>query len=33
VPAALEVRGEVVMPEAAFLRMNEEREQQGLARR
>jgi DNA ligase (NAD+) len=31
VPAALEVRGEVVMPEAAFLRMNEEREQQGLA--
>jgi DNA ligase (NAD+) len=26
-----EVRGEVVMPEAAFLRMNEEREQQGLA--
>jgi DNA ligase (NAD+) len=25
------VRGEVVMPEAAFLRMNEEREQEGLA--
>jgi DNA ligase (NAD+) len=25
-----EVRGEVVMPEAAFLRLNEEREQQGL---
>jgi DNA ligase (NAD+) len=30
-PLAFEVRGEVVMPEAAFLRMNEEREQQGLA--
>jgi DNA ligase (NAD+) len=27
---AFEVRGEVVMPEAAFQRMNEEREQQGL---
>jgi DNA ligase (NAD+) len=31
VPAAFEVRGEVVMPEAAFERLNEEREQQGLA--
>jgi DNA ligase (NAD+) len=30
-PPAFEVRGEVVMPEAAFLRLNEEREQQGLA--
>ena len=30
-PQGFEVRGEVVMPEAAFLRMNEEREQQGLA--
>ncbi|MGD0682700.1 MAG: NAD-dependent DNA ligase LigA [Terracidiphilus sp.] len=30
-PQAFEVRGEVVMPEAAFLRMNEEKEQQGLA--
>ncbi|MGD0829704.1 MAG: NAD-dependent DNA ligase LigA [Terracidiphilus sp.] len=30
-PPTFEVRGEVVMPEAAFLRMNEEREQQGLA--
>ena len=30
-PAAFEVRGEAVMPEAAFLRLNEEREQQGLA--
>jgi DNA ligase (NAD+) len=30
-PKGFEVRGEVVMPEAAFLRMNEEREQQGLA--
>ncbi len=30
-PLAFEVRGEVVMPEAAFLRLNEEREQQGLA--
>jgi DNA ligase (NAD+) len=30
-PQAFEVRGEVVMPEAAFLRLNEEREQQGLA--
>ncbi len=30
-PPAIEVRGEVVMPEAAFLRLNEEREQQGLA--
>ncbi len=29
-PQAFEVRGEVVMPEAAFLRMNEEREQEGL---
>ncbi|HKN22203.1 MAG TPA: NAD-dependent DNA ligase LigA [Terracidiphilus sp.] len=27
---ALEVRGEVVMPEAAFLRLNEEREREGL---
>src|SRR5579871_1807747 len=27
---AFEVRGEVVMPEAAFLKMNEEREKQGL---
>ena len=31
VPQAFEVRGEVVMPEEAFLRLNEEREQQGLA--
>jgi DNA ligase (NAD+) len=30
-PHAFEVRGEVVMPEAAFLRLNEEKEQQGLA--
>jgi DNA ligase (NAD+) len=30
-PPTFEVRGEVVMPEAAFLRLNEEREQQGLA--
>jgi DNA ligase (NAD+) len=30
-PAAFEVRGEAVMPEAAFLRLNEEREQEGLA--
>jgi DNA ligase (NAD+) len=30
-PSAFEVRGEVVLPEAAFLRLNEEREQQGLA--
>jgi len=30
-PPAFEVRGEVVLPEAAFLRMNEEREQAGLA--
>ena len=30
VPAAFEVRGEAVMPEAAFLRLNEEREKQGL---
>jgi DNA ligase (NAD+) len=30
-PQAFEVRGEVVMPEAAFLRLNEEKEQQGLA--
>ncbi|MGD0737613.1 MAG: NAD-dependent DNA ligase LigA [Terracidiphilus sp.] len=29
-PQAFEVRGEVVMPEAAFQRLNEEREQQGL---
>jgi DNA ligase (NAD+) len=29
-PKAFEVRGEVVMPEAAFVRLNEEREQQGL---
>jgi DNA ligase (NAD+) len=29
-PQAIEIRGEVVMPEAAFLRMNEEREQEGL---
>jgi len=27
-PQGFEVRGEVVMPEAAFLRLNEEREQQ-----
>ena len=30
-PANFEVRGEVVMPQTAFLRMNEERESQGLA--
>jgi DNA ligase (NAD+) len=30
-PQTFEVRGETVMPEAAFLRLNEEREQQGLA--
>jgi DNA ligase (NAD+) len=30
-PQAFEVRGEVVMPEAAFLRLNEEKEQQGIA--
>ena len=30
-PQVLEVRGEVVMPEAAFLRTNEEREREGLA--
>ncbi len=30
-PPAFEVRGEAVMPEAAFLRLNEEREQEGLA--
>jgi DNA ligase (NAD+) len=30
-PQAFEVRGEVVMPEAAFIRLNEEKEQQGLA--
>jgi DNA ligase (NAD+) len=30
-PQEFEVRGEAVMPEAAFLRLNEEREQQGLA--
>jgi DNA ligase (NAD+) len=29
-PQAFEVRGEAVMPEAAYLRLNEEREQQGL---
>jgi DNA ligase (NAD+) len=29
-PQAFEVRGEVVMPATAFLRLNEEREQQGL---
>ncbi|MGH9590327.1 MAG: DNA ligase LigA-related protein, partial [Terracidiphilus sp.] len=29
-PQAFEVRGEAVMPEAAFERLNEEREQQGL---
>ena len=29
VPPAFEVRGEVVMPEAAFLKMNEEREKKG----
>ncbi len=31
VPQSFEVRGEVVMPESAFLKMNEEREKQGLA--
>jgi len=30
-PQGFEVRGEAVMPEAAFQRLNEEREQQGLA--
>jgi DNA ligase (NAD+) len=30
-PQEFEVRGEVIMPEAAFIRLNEEREQQGLA--
>jgi DNA ligase (NAD+) len=30
VPQAFEVRGEVVMPASAFLRLNEEREKQGL---
>jgi DNA ligase (NAD+) len=30
VPPAFEVRGEVVMPEAAFQRLNEEREREGL---
>jgi DNA ligase (NAD+) len=30
-PREFEIRGEVIMPEAAFLRMNEEKEQQGLA--
>jgi len=30
-PQVLEVRGECVMPQAAFLRMNEEREREGLA--
>ncbi|HUV68671.1 MAG TPA: NAD-dependent DNA ligase LigA [Terracidiphilus sp.] len=29
-PQSIEIRGEVVMPEAAFLRMNEEKEQEGL---
>ena len=29
-PQAFEVRGEAVMPEAAFERMNEEREREGL---
>ena len=29
-PPSFEVRGEVVMPQAAFVRMNEEREQEGL---
>ncbi len=29
-PQRIEVRGEVVMPEAAFLKMNEEREREGL---
>ncbi|HEX4758410.1 MAG TPA: NAD-dependent DNA ligase LigA [Terracidiphilus sp.] len=29
-PQAIEIRGEVVMPEAAFLRVNEERERDGL---
>jgi DNA ligase (NAD+) len=29
-PQAIEIRGEVVMPEAAFQRMNEEREREGL---
>jgi DNA ligase (NAD+) len=29
-PPSIEVRGEVVMPEAAFLRLNEEKEQEGL---
>jgi DNA ligase (NAD+) len=29
-PPKIEIRGEVVMPEAAFLRLNEEREQEGL---
>jgi DNA ligase (NAD+) len=31
VPQAFEVRGEAVMPEAAFLRLNEEREREGLS--
>ncbi len=31
-PAAFEVRGEIIMPRAAFLRMNEEREGQSLPR-
>ena len=30
-PQSIEVRGEVVMPEAAFQRLNEEREREGLA--
>jgi len=30
-PQEIEVRGEVIMPEAAFIRLNEEREQEGLA--
>ena len=32
-PSNFEVRGEVVLPEAAFQRLNEEREQQGFPRR
>ncbi len=31
-PESFEVRGEVIMPAAAFERMNEERERQGLAK-
>ncbi len=30
-PPSIEIRGEVVMPEAAFLRLNEEKEREGLA--